>query len=236
MKRYGFIVSKILLSLIVVLISICLLCGCDSKSKNFLKINSFFDDADLSANIKCEGWFTSKSVLFESKGMSLDYIANKIQEHPKKKYDVIQISDNSILITQKTSSNKNRYYMICKTNTEGRFFAFDMCIDLDGIYKRQPVFCKVIFPYQFSDLLTQQVVINGKPISLSWDWNNNIVLNDGVSIESIQEFYSSLGMYEIKTTENGFVLQKNDSLHISLCFSLQKTEDGENMVAIHPIN
>lgn len=233
--RVRFVMKKHIVKLICFFVIFCTLYGCNSKSKSFLQINSFFNDAVLSTNIKCEGWFAPQSVLFEAKNMSQSFIINEIKENTENIYNVFAISEKVILINQIISDNKSRYYMICKTNIKDCFYAFDMCLELDGIYKNESAFCKVIFPYQFSDLLTQKILMDKEPLSLSWDWNDDIILNDKITIADIQNFYSSLGMYKIEETQSGFVLQENEFLPIALNFHIKITEDDRNVIVIYPI-
>ena len=233
--RVRFVMKKHIVKLICFFVIFCTLYGCNSKSKSFLRINSFFNDAILSTNIKCEGWFTSQSILFEAKNMSQNFIISEIKENSDNIYDVSAISEKVILINQSISDNKNRYYMICKTNIKDCFFAFDMCLELDGIYENESAFCKVIFPYHFSDFLTQNILLDKEPLSLSWDWNDDIILNDKITIEDIQNFYSSLGKYKIEETQNGFILRKNEFLPMALNFYIEITEDDRNVIVIHPV-
>lgn len=230
------LMKKLLINIICLLVVFGSLYSCGSKSKSLLKVTSFFGDSTFSTNIKCEGWFTTQSVLFEAEDLSITNILNEITAHSNNIYEVVSLSEQAILIKQNISVSKSRYYMICKTNTNERFFAFDMCLDLDGLFKNDPIFCKIIFPYQFSNSLTNEILINKEPISLSWDWNDDILLNDGISIEDIQDFYSSLGMYKLVETQNGFVLQENEFLPISLNFHIKTTEDDRNVIVIYPIN
>lgn len=214
---------KKVISLICLIIVFCALCGCGSKGIAYLQLYSYFLDSRLTAAVKCNGWFTGESVLFEKDKLSLPLIAKEIENTPKGDYEVIKNTEKAIAVEQSVSDSEKRYYMICELESRNCFYAFDMNLILsEKQHKGEPYSCKILFPYHFSDSLVTEFLKVKEPSEFAVELGSDIELNGGITVDDLRDFYLSSGKLGVEETANGFILQSNDYQWDSVSFETEE--------------